>query len=234
MTRLNATFTQGKQRMVDAHARARPIGQIHQPLREAVQDAIRAAIVDGRYPQGERLLEDQLAHELDVSRNPVREALQALATEGFVVIEPRRGARVASVSPERAGELFEVREVLEGLAARLAASRRTPEQLAVLEDIVAEGSRLVDAGRLGELPELNTRFHAALQAAAANGMLTDVLGRLGPIVTWVYAHRIAERSTYSWTEHAAIVEAIAAGDADLAHRRACTHIAAARAAYLTG
>ena len=226
--------------MVDAQAatpapaprRARPVGRIHQPLREAVQDAIRAAIVEGRYPQGERLLEDQLAHELDVSRNPVREALQALATEGFVVIEPRRGARVASVSPARAVELFEVREVLEGLAARLAAERCGPDQLAALQAVVAEGAELVDAGRLNELPELNNRFHVALHAAAANEMLTDVLGRLAPVITWVYARRIAERSTHSWSEHAAIVDAIAAGDADLAHRRACTHIAAARAAYL--
>jgi DNA-binding GntR family transcriptional regulator len=225
--------------MVDAHAapttppaRAKPVGRIHQPLREAVQDAIRAAIVEGRYPQGERLLEDQLAHELDVSRNPVREALQALATEGFVVIEPRRGARVASVSSERAIELFEVREVLEGLAARLAAQRCNPEQLAVLQAIVGEGEQLVAAGQLNGLPELNNRFHVALNDAAGNGMLTDVLARLGPVITWVYARRIAERSTHSWSEHAAIVDAIAAGDAELAYRRACTHIAAARAAYL--
>ena len=228
--------------MVDAHAATpaagsprptRPVGRIPQPLREAVQDAIRAAIVEGRYPQGERLLEDQLAHELDVSRNPVREALQALATEGFVVIEPRRGARVASVSPERAVELFQVREVLEGLAARLAAERCTPDQLDVLQGIVAEGEELVAAGRLNDLPELNNRFHVALHDAAANGMLTDVLGRLGPVITWVYARRIAERSTHSWSEHAAIVDAIASGDADLAYQRACRHIAAARAAYLT-
>jgi DNA-binding GntR family transcriptional regulator len=225
--------------MVDAHAapttpsvRAKPVGRIHQPLREAVQDAIRAAIVEGRYPQGERLLEDQLAQELDVSRNPVREALQALATEGFVVIEPRRGARVASVSSERAIELFEVREVLEGLAARLAAQRRSPEQLAALQAIVAEGEELVAAGKLGELPELNNRFHLALHGAAANAMLADVLGRLAPVITWVYARRIAERSTHSWNEHAAIADAIAAGDADLASQRACTHIAAARSAYL--
>ncbi|HEY8546466.1 MAG TPA: GntR family transcriptional regulator [Acidimicrobiales bacterium] len=209
------------------------MGRIHQPLREAVQDAIRAAIVEGRYPQGERLLEDQLAQELDVSRNPVREALQALATEGFVVIEPRRGARVASVSPERAVELFQVREVLEGLAARLAAERRTPEQLEALQAIVREGEQLVAAGRLNELPELNNRFHVALHDAAGNGMLTDVLGRLGPVITWVYARRIAERSTHSWSEHAAIADAIAAGDAELAYERACAHIAAARAAYLS-
>ncbi len=210
----------------------RPIGQVHQPLREAVQDAIRAAIVAGRYPPGDRLLEDQLAQELDVSRNPVREALQALATEGFVVIEPRRGARVARVSPERARELFEVREALEGLAARLAAQRRTPAQLAALQAIVAEGARLVAAGLLGELPEMNNRFHLALHDAGGNAMLRDVLGRLSPVITWVYARRIAERSTHSWSEHAGIVDAIAAGDGDLAHQRACGHIASARSAYL--
>lgn len=213
---------------------ARPIGQIHQPLREAVQDAIRAAIVEGRYPPGERLLEDQLAQELGVSRNPVREALHALSTEGFVVIEPRRGARVATVSRQRAGELFEVREVLEGLAGRLAAERRSPEQLALLQDIVREGERLVGTGRLSELPDLNTRFHNALHAAAGNVMLTQTLGRLSPVITWVYARRIAARSGDSWTEHAAIVEAVAAADGDLAHARASQHIAAARSAYLDG
>ena len=224
--------------MVDGHApgapsnAVRPIGRIHQPLREAVQDAIRAAIVAGRYPPGERLLEDQLANELDVSRNPVREALQALATEGFVAIEPRRGARVASISPARADELFQVREVLEGLAARLAAERRTPQQLADLQAIVAEGEARVAAEQLGELPDLNNRFHVALHAAAANAMLTEVLGRLSPVITWVYARRIAERSTNSWSEHAAIVDAVAAGDAELAYRQASHHIASARAAYL--
>jgi DNA-binding GntR family transcriptional regulator len=125
-----------------------------------------------------------------------------------------------------------VREALEGLAARLAAERRSPQQLAALQVIVDEGHRLVDERRLNTLPELNNRFHSALQGAAGNDMLSDVLGRLGPVITWVYARRIAERSIHSWSEHAAIVDAIAAGDRDLAGRRACAHIAAARAAYL--
>ncbi|HEX6236123.1 MAG TPA: GntR family transcriptional regulator [Acidimicrobiales bacterium] len=209
-----------------------PIGRVHQPLREAVQEAIRLAIVSGRYQQGERLLEDQLAQELDVSRNPVREALQALTTEGFVVIEPRRGARVATVSVERATELFEVREVLEGLVARLAAERRTPEQLDGLRALLQEGVELVAAGGLAELPDLNTRFHTSLVTAAGNQMLAEILGRLSPVISWVYAHRIAKRGEHSWREHAAIVDAIAAGDGRLAQTRASEHIAAARAAYL--
>jgi DNA-binding GntR family transcriptional regulator len=210
------------------------VGLNHQPLREAVQDAIRAAIVSGRYRPGERLLEDGIAQELDVSRNPVREALQALATDGFVVIEPRRGARVATVSRERAGDLFEVRESLEGLAARLAAQRRTPDQLAHLQSLVDAGSECVAAGRLTELPDLNARFHIALQGAAANTILAETLGRLSPVITWVYAHRISARSHDSWTEHAAIVAAIAEGDPDRAATLACGHIAAARHAYLDG
>jgi DNA-binding GntR family transcriptional regulator len=210
----------------------RSVGQNHQPLREVVQDAIRAAIVAGRYPPGDRLLEDRIAHELDVSRNPVREALQALTTEGFVVIEPRRGARVATISRQRAADLFEVREALEGLAARLAATRRTPEQLDKLQALVAQGTALVAAGRLTELPDLNTRFHVALHAAADNTMLAETLGRLSPVITWVYARRIAARSRDSWTEHEAIVAAIADGDADAAGTLACGHIAAARRAYL--
>jgi DNA-binding GntR family transcriptional regulator len=212
----------------------RPIGRLHQPLREAVQDAIRSAIVAGRYLAGERLLEDQLAQELDVSRNPVREALQGLATEGFVEIEPRRGARVAVISRERAIELFEVREALEGMAGRLAAERRTPAQVRELEDIVRDGRQRSAAGGLDELPELNTRFHVAFHTAAGNSMLVETLGRLSPVITWVYARRIAQRSRDSWSEHAAIVEAVAAADGHLAEARACAHIAAARAAYLDG
>lgn len=211
---------------------AHPIGLVHQPLREAVQDAIRAAIVSGRYEQGERLLEDQLAQELQVSRNPVREALQALSTEGFVDIEPRRGARVATVSPKRAVELFEVREMLEGLVARLAAERRTPDELAVMQDLLARGDELLAAGELAELPDLNSRFHDCLVTAARNEILADILGRLSPVISWVYSRRIAERGAHSWREHASIVEAIAAGDGALAQARASEHISAARAAYL--
>ena len=67
-------------------------------------EEIQRRIVSGRLQQGDRLFEDQLAHELDVSRNPIREALQALESEGFVELEPRRGARVAVISAERANE----------------------------------------------------------------------------------------------------------------------------------
>lgn len=202
------------------------------PLRQTVREVIRNAILEGRYEQGARLFEDQLASELAVSRNPVREALQALAIEGFVVIEPRRGARVAVITPTLAAELFEVRGCLEGLVARLAAERRTPAQLAALQEVVDAGLTAASDGRIEELPELNRMFHEHLAAASANRLLADTLRRLAPLVEWVYRQRISVRSARSFIEHQGICEAIEAGDVSEAFTRATEHIEHARAAYL--
>jgi DNA-binding GntR family transcriptional regulator len=197
-----------------------------------VYDEIQRRIVEGELQPGERIFEDQLAHELEVSRNPVREALQALELEGFVELEPRRGARVAVISPERATDLFELREALEGMVARLAAARRTPEQLAQLEQAAARGTEAAAAGDLAALPALNTRFHALLSAAANSSMLAETVERMSQLIQWVYRRRITERSLLSWREHERIVAAIADGDADRACTEACHHIANARLAFL--
>jgi len=209
-----------------------PVGLLHQPLRQAVQDAIRDDIIRGTYEPGERLFEDHLAQQLEVSRNPVREALQALALEGFVELEPRRGARVATVSRQRAQQLFEVREALEGQVSKLAAQRRTPERLSVLRLVVEEGIAAADAGRVDELPLLNTRFHRALADAAGNELLAEELARLSHVVAWVYSKRIHQRSADSWREHAAILRAIEDGDPARAMACATEHIANARSAFL--
>jgi DNA-binding GntR family transcriptional regulator len=206
-------------------------GITHLPLRHAVLAELRRRITEGQWQQGERLFEDQIATELEVSRNPVREALQALAAEGFVELEPRRGARVATVSTARALELFEVRETLEGLVAQLAAERRTEEELASLRDVVRAGreSALGDHARL---PALNTEFHQLVGVAARNGLLAETIERLAHVIQWVYAHSIAQRGEQSWAEHAAIVEAIAERNGTLARALATEHIARAKDAYL--
>ena len=169
-----------------------------------------------------------------MSRNPVREALQALEAEGFVELEPRRGARVAVISAERANELFEVREALEGMVARLAAQRRTPEQLRELQR-VRRGRR---RGRRRRRPQprcpRSTPSSTGCSAAAANNsMLAETVERMSHLIEWVYTRRITQRGAMSWTEHRRIVDAIAAGDADLAFAEACTHISNARQAYVT-
>jgi DNA-binding GntR family transcriptional regulator len=207
------------------------VGARHVSLSDAVVDELRAAIIGGDYTQGERLVEEEIAARFDVSRNPIREALRALSGEGFVVIEPRRGARVASIDAARAAELFELRVPLEGLVAGLAAQRHSLTQLDRLRHVVTAGRAAAEARRLHELPALNTEFHAALAEAAGNELLRATLARLSDLIRWIYSARISRRAGESWEEHAAIVEAIAAGDAELARRCGETHIAAAAIAY---
>ncbi|HEY7627513.1 MAG TPA: GntR family transcriptional regulator [Ilumatobacteraceae bacterium] len=208
------------------------VGRAHQPLRRAVYEEVQRRIVDGRLQQGERIFEDQLAHELDVSRNPVREALQALEAEGFVELEPRRGARVALISTERANDLFELREALEGMVARLAAERRSERQLHDLRRVAALGAAAAGAGDVAALPALNTEFHRLLCIAANNAMLADSVERMSQLIQWVYTKRVTQRGTKSWTEHQRIVDAISDGDAARAFAEACAHISNARVAYL--
>ena len=166
------------------------VGSMHLPLRHAVLEEIRRRIIDGAYTPGQRVFEDQIAADLDVSRNPVREALQALAGEGFIDLEPRRGARVAVVSQTRAGELFEVREVLEGLVASLAATRRTDVEVTAMRAVVDEGCDAA-AGSLTALPALNTRFHTLLATTARNAMLAEAIEHLRHLIEWIYSQRIA-------------------------------------------
>jgi len=219
---------------VDADETALPLGATHTPLRLAVTDAIRDHIVDGTYPPGSRLFEESLAAELGVSRNPIREAFQILAAEGFVILEPRRGARVASIDGRRATELFEVRAGLEGLVAELAARKRTAESVTELRAIVSEGQRVADAGDLQRLPRLNTRFHEHLADIAGNELLTSMLGQLSGIIRWIYAERLEARVLGSWHEHTLIAEAVAEGDHVEARRLATQHVQSARDAFFAG
>ncbi len=101
------------------------LGDAHKTLREVAADEIRAMIRRGDLQPGERLLEDRLAEELGVSRNPIREAIRILENTGLVEVKPRRGAHVATLDPARAVELLELRSVLEAFAAQLAAAGRS-------------------------------------------------------------------------------------------------------------
>ena len=207
------------------------IGLSRTNLREVVAGEIRLRIQDGSYQPGSRLQEEALATELDVSRNPVREALQTLAREGFVVIEPRRGARVASIDSTRAAELFEVRQALERLVAELAAAKGTPATRHALRDIVEKGRVAVADRALSKLPMLNTEFHAQLAVMASNSLLDETLSRLSGLIRWIYTERLEDRLLASWEEHHKIATAIEEGDSDRAGELAALHVASARDAF---
>lgn len=210
-----------------------PVGASHRPLRVAVRDEIRRWIIDGRLPQGERIMEEELAQDLGVSRNPVREALQTLAHEGFVELEPRRGARVMVLSDERAADVFEVREALEGLVAKLAAERRTDAQLAAIQALIAEGKEVLASEDVSDLPRLNSQFHSLLTEAANSPTLDELLEGLTHLIQWLYTRRVRERGAWSWDEHVAIAAAVEERNPSKAQALAAHHIRKAREAYFT-
>ena len=114
-------------------------GGVHAPLSDVVADKLRHGIASGRYKPGERLVEERLAAELGVSRNPVREAIRSLASEGLIEVTPRRGAVVMSLDRDDAWEMIEVRAALEGLNARLAARRRPAHLIDQLKAVLEQG-----------------------------------------------------------------------------------------------
>ncbi|MEU8248539.1 GntR family transcriptional regulator [Nonomuraea sp. NPDC048916] len=209
------------------------LGGAHRSLRDVVTAEIRRRIVSGELAQGERLVEDRLAASLGVSRNPVRESIRVLATEGFVQVVPRIGATVARLSAGEAEELFDVRMAIEGLAARLAARKRTPESAERLRQVLETARQAVEDGRLEEVADLNTAFHREVGEVAGNSYLNLMMTPMLQRAQWVFSQTAAARGPHSWSEHLDLCEAIAAGDEDEAQARAVAHVAAARRSFLS-
>jgi DNA-binding GntR family transcriptional regulator len=200
-------------------------------LSEVISEQIRGRILDGTLKPGERLVEDRLSAELGVSRVPVREALRGLSAEGLVTLLPRRGATVVEVTPETVTELVEVRALLEGLNARLAAQRHDPEIVAQLEDTLARGNEAAKAGTAEELARLNAEFHERLAEASRNAVLSDVMRGLRERTSIAFAINGRARARADWEEHAGILAAVIAGDAELAALLANRHVQNAAAGF---
>lgn len=194
------------------------------PLRDVVTAELRQAILSGRYKPGQRLVEDRLAEDFGVSRNPVREALRSLAAEGLVALTARRGATVAAPSPTDAQEMIEVRATLEALNARHAARRRDPQVIALLSAVLREGAAAAAAGAIEALPELNARFHDALAAAGSNRVLGDLMRSLRLRTGAVFAPQGVWRARETWAEHEAILKAVITGDEELSALLAGRHV----------
>ena len=208
------------------------IGEQHKPLRVLVLDALRAQIVSGVLEPGTRLVEDQIARDLGVSRNPVREALRGLEAEGLVEMSPRRGAVVAVVSETDAEFIFEVREELESFAARLAARRAQRPDVARLRQLLASAERALGKGDATTVAQHNTRFHAALYGVAGNSYLAEMVAGIADRMEWIFRQNAAQRGPGSLEEHGAIVDAIAEGNEGRAAELAALHVRAAHAAFV--
>ena len=138
------------------------------PVRERAYEHLKAAILAGEIPPGERLTEEHLAKALGISRTPIREALHKLESEGLITPLATRGFVAARDSQAEVEELFEIRAVLEGYALRVLAGRVTDPVLAELEAAVREAEAALARGQLDAVFSSNTRFHDTLHA-----LLTD-------------------------------------------------------------
>jgi DNA-binding GntR family transcriptional regulator len=196
----------------------------------AASEVIREAIIDGRLAPGQRLKEEELAHELGMSRTPVREALLVLQSEGLVESLPRRGAFVRSYAVDELDEMYQLRAVLEGYAARRAATRISPEDVARLEDSCARFDRLRAEDDLLDLVQENLFFHNIILEAAASD-------RLGPMVRKVIDIPLVYKSFYWYSPeqklisehyHKQLTRALRVGDAERAELIMREHVLEAR------
>src|SRR5690606_10814486 len=162
---------------------------------------------------------------------PVREALRALAAEGLITIEPRRGATVSVLSDELAYDMVEVRATLEGLNAKLAATRRDEETISMLQRILDEGNQAVASENLERCQMLNRQFHETLATIADNVVLTELMRSLRDRTALVFAPSNMRRVRENWADHAQILNAVIAGNAELANLLATQHVHNAASAY---
>ena len=188
-------------------------------------DSIRAHILDGVLPAGARLLETQLAEELEVSRGTVRAALALLASEGLVTQVAFTRWQVSETSPRDAWEIYTLRAALEGLAAGLAALHARPADAERLRATIAEMAAAVAGGRFEEVADIDFRLHREIVALARHRRLAEQHAHVMQQVRFhmVQAGFFPADYQASVAEHAALIEAVASGDAALAERLARTH-----------
>ncbi|MBI2529219.1 MAG: GntR family transcriptional regulator [Candidatus Rokubacteria bacterium] len=201
--------------------------------RRLVDDAtqtLRGAILSGRLQGGARLRQTALADQLGISRTPIREALGQLRDEGLVELLPVGGLRVKVMNLDEAVEHYDLREVLDGLAARLAAGRAGPTSLARLERALQRMAECVQRQDPNRWFKAHVDFHEEILRAAGN----RPLGRLASVVRLSIRHfhplllRTERRLERAHEEHRQIHAAIAAHDGEAAERLARTHIANAK------
>ena len=180
----------------------------------AVLDALRAAILDGEFAAGQRLVEVDLCERFGCSRFAVRAAIPVLASEGLVELQRHRGARVRVIPLAEAIEITEVRRLIEGFTAARAAERVTPAQAAQLEQIIEGMREAVSAAELLRYSEANAALHGLIRVIAAHRTATGILERLrAQLVRHQFALALAPgRPAVSLAQHERIAAAIIARD----------------------
>lgn len=198
------------------------------PRGQQAYQYILEAIQQQHLKPGDRLREADLAELIGLSRTPVREALSRLEAEGLIVNDSVRGMMVTELDYSMTSELYIVREILEGAAARLAAQHASEVELTILEEVCANYSHCADDAF--ELAVANRQFHDVIYRCAHNRYLLKTLSSLHDTMALLGVTTLtsAERRKKTIEEHAGILDAILTRDPDLAEQRMREHIRAAQ------
>jgi DNA-binding GntR family transcriptional regulator len=196
----------------------------------AASEVIRRAIIDGRLAPGRRLKEEELARELGISRTPVREALLMLQSEGLVELIPKRGASVRAYAEDDLDEVYQLRALLEGYAARRAATRISPEDVALLQESCVRFDRLRAADDVRELVQENFLFHNIILEAAGSERLTEMVRKVIeiPLVYKSFYWYSPEQKLISEHYHRQLTLSLGSGDAERAELIMREHVFEAR------
>ncbi len=202
-------------------------------LGQQAYDRLLDQIQDGSLKPSERVVEEEIASRLGISRTPVREALQRLEAEGLLVHESRKGLAIATLDHQMVVELYRMREVLEGAAAAFAAQQASGDEIGVLTELCAIERGLLHDPSQGA--RHNRRYHQALYRTAHNRYLLKTLNSLTTALALLgnFTRQIEGRSEQTWQEHSAIAAAIASRDPAAAEAAARAHVRAAQRARLT-
>ena len=195
-------------------------------LVEQVRAAILEEVTSGRLAPGDRIIQEQIAAALGVSRQPVQQALLLLRNEGALRDAPGRGLIVAPLVADEAQHMYEMRAVIEGLAARLAATQAAERAARQGPALVEAGRKAVAAGSVAKMVAADMRFHEFLYGLSGNPLIAPAMA-----AHWTHAQRVMgevlvkdEQPRDIWDQHAAILDAVVRGDATRAEALAREHI----------
>lgn len=194
------------------------------PLRDEAYLVLRRAILTGQFKPGERLIERDLAAKMGLSRSPVREAFRRLEQERLVAVN-RHGVVVQALDPRQVEELYQVRQHLEVLVARLAARNFTSEHRQTLQEILQRMSAALDAQDQARVASESVHFHRAIAEIAGNRRLASLVATIGEEIQRFRSLNIQHtRAAAAVREHRQIFAALAARDEERAARVMAQHI----------
>jgi DNA-binding GntR family transcriptional regulator len=195
-------------------------------LVEQVRDAILAEIASGQLAPGERIIQEQIAKTLGVSRQPVQQALLLLRNLGVLRDAPGRGLIVTRLQPDQVRHMYEMRAVIEGLACRLAAQHNAEPAARLGPALIDAGRKAVASGSVARMVAADLKFHEFIYGLSGNPLIAPAMA-----AHWTHTQRVMgevlmkdETPRDIWDQHADILEAIARGDAVQAEALARSHI----------